>query len=121
MSHAIHWFEIPSTDLARATAFYERLLQVKLRLETVDGIPMAIFPGEQKEIRGAIIQSTQHEPNPQGTRIYLAAPDLDAALERVSAAGGALVLPKLDIGPPGFIALVRDTEGNVVGLHMPRS
>jgi len=30
------------------------------------------------------------------------------------------VLPKTDIGDPGFIALVRDTEGNVVGLHAPR-
>jgi predicted enzyme related to lactoylglutathione lyase len=30
-------------------------------------------------------------------------------------------MPKTDIGAPGFIALVRDTEGNVVGLHSPRA
>jgi predicted enzyme related to lactoylglutathione lyase len=32
-----------------------------------------------------------------------------------------VVQPKTDIGPPGFIALVRDTEGNVVGLHSERT
>jgi len=32
-----------------------------------------------------------------------------------------VVQPKTDIGPPGFIALVRDTEGNIVGLHSERT
>jgi predicted enzyme related to lactoylglutathione lyase len=32
-----------------------------------------------------------------------------------------VLLPRTDIGEPGFIALVRDTEGNVVGLHEPRA
>jgi predicted enzyme related to lactoylglutathione lyase len=30
-------------------------------------------------------------------------------------------MPKTDIREAGFIALVRDTEGNVVGLHSPRA
>jgi hypothetical protein len=28
---------------------------------------------------------------------------------------------RADVGAPGFIALVRDTEGNVVGLHSERT
>ena len=40
--------------------------------------------------------------------------------EVILAAGGELVQPFTDIGVPGFIALIRDTEGNVVGLHQPR-
>ena len=39
---------------------------------------------------------------------------------RVVKGGGAVVLPKTDIGVHGFIATVRDTEGNVVGLHSER-
>jgi predicted enzyme related to lactoylglutathione lyase len=46
------------------------------------------------------------------------APALDASLARVAPAGGSVVLPKTDMGP--VIALLRDTEGNVVGLHAPR-
>jgi predicted enzyme related to lactoylglutathione lyase len=29
-------------------------------------------------------------------------------------------MPKTDIGAPGFIALLRDSEGNSVGLHSER-
>jgi len=53
--------------------------------------------------------------------VYLnASGKLDACLERVVPAGGAVVMPKTDIGDPGFIAVVRDTEGNLVGLHSER-
>jgi predicted enzyme related to lactoylglutathione lyase len=46
---------------------------------------------------------------------------LDACLARVKDAGGQVVMPKTDIGDPGFIALVMDTEGNTVGLHSERA
>jgi len=36
---------------------------------------------------------------------------------RVTAAGGKLVRDKFSIGQYGFIALVMDTEGNMIGLH----
>ena len=36
---------------------------------------------------------------------------------RVTANGGIVKKPKTSIGPNGFIALVQDTEGNVIGLH----
>mgnify|MGYP000491076429 CR=1 FL=1 len=35
------------------------------------------------------------------------------------AAGGTVVTPKTSLGPIGFIAVLDDTEGNRVGLHMP--
>ena len=41
--------------------------------------------------------------------------------ERVRGAGGVLIMPKTDIGVPGFIAVLRDTEGNSVALHSPRA
>ena len=42
---------------------------------------------------------------------------LDAIVGRVEQAGGKVEQPKTSIGEHGFIALIRDTEGNVVGLH----
>lgn len=33
----INWFEIPVTDMARAIAFYEQVMQISLRRETMDG------------------------------------------------------------------------------------
>jgi predicted enzyme related to lactoylglutathione lyase len=44
----------------------------------------------------------------------------DGCIERATRAGGRVVLPKTDIGDPGFIAILADTEGNHVALHMER-
>ena len=44
---------------------------------------------------------------------------VDCAVEEARAAehGGTVVKPKMAIGDYGFISLVLDTEGNMIGLH----
>jgi predicted enzyme related to lactoylglutathione lyase len=123
MTHAINWFEIPTTNLERAARFYEEVLGVSLKREQFAGTdqPMAIFQGEEDSVRGALIADKRRKPVADGALVYLHAPELDASLSRLEKAGGSLVMPKTDIGAPGFIALVKDSEGNVVGLHAPRA
>jgi hypothetical protein len=105
----------------RAVTFYERSLALELKQELFGGLPMAIFRADDPAVGGALVQSPNRCPSTEGALVYLdVGKQLDAVLDRVPAAGGAVVLPKTDIGEPGFIALVRDTEGNVVGLHAPR-
>jgi predicted enzyme related to lactoylglutathione lyase len=122
MSHAINWFELPTTDLQRASRFYEAVLAINLKQEhhAATDMRMAIFPGEQDSVRGALIADERRKPVADGALVYLHAPNLDASLVRAVEAGGSVLMPKTDIGEPGFIALLRDTEGNVVGLHTPR-
>jgi predicted enzyme related to lactoylglutathione lyase len=122
MTHTINWFEIPTTDLERAARFYEAVLGTSFKREHFAGtdMHMAVFQGEQESVRGALIADGRRKPASDGALVYLHARDLDASLSKIAKAGGAVVMPKTDIGDPGFIALVRDTEGNVVGLHAPR-
>jgi len=122
MQHTINWFEIPTTDLDRASRFYEAVLGATVKREHFDGtgMQMAVFQGDEASVRGALIVDERRKPATDGALVYLHARDLDASLARIEKAGGNVVMPKTDIGPPGFIALVRDTEGNVVGLHTPR-
>jgi predicted enzyme related to lactoylglutathione lyase len=121
--HAIHWFEIFVTDLDRAARFYQTVLNVELRRESEGGRPMAIFNSAVEDgVGGALVRQTGREPTDNGVIIYLDADGkLDASLARVERAGGKVLMPKTDIGAPGFIALVRDTEGNLVGLHSERA
>ena len=44
MQNAISWFEIPSTDLGRATKFYETIFAVTLAPLDLDNIKMRMFP-----------------------------------------------------------------------------
>ena len=122
MANALNWFEIPVADLERATRFYEAVMGETLKRESEDGRPMAIFARKNDaDVAGALVADPRRKPTSDGVTVYLnAAGKLDACLERVGGAGGKVLLPKTDIGVPGFIALVRDTEGNTVGLHAPR-
>jgi hypothetical protein len=52
-----------------------------------------------------------------GTLVYFVTDEINSELDRVQAAGGKIIRPKQSIGEFGFIALVEDTEGNMIGLH----
>jgi predicted enzyme related to lactoylglutathione lyase len=49
--------------------------------------------------------------------VYFTCRDCAVEAQRASAAGGQIVREKMSIGQYGFIALIRDTEGNMIGLH----
>jgi uncharacterized protein len=119
MKHAVVWSEIAVTDLKRATAFYEKLLDGKLKQETFGPFHIALFPYAQDGVGGCLMHGEGYEPSTKGTVTYLAAtPGIDAALERARAAGAKVLLPKTALpGEQGYIAHVSDSEGNRVGLH----
>jgi len=117
----VNWFEIPAADLARATAFYEALFEVKLEANELGDLKMSMFPMAQAApgAAGALVQSPNHQPATAGTTVYFFVADLDAALGRVEAGGGKVVVPRTDIGEHGYFAQFEDTEGNRVALHTP--
>lgn len=123
--HALNWFEIPCTDFDRAVNFYEQLLQITLRREMFGGsMPNAVFPynGETGGVGGAVAKTPYAKPGLAGTILYLAVSSMeifDEALNRAEALGGKVLLTKTSLGPQGHIALVQDTEGNHLGLHIP--
>jgi predicted enzyme related to lactoylglutathione lyase len=118
--NAVTWFEIPVTDMDRAVRFYEGVLAIKLKREVFGGNDHAIFQ-TRPAVAGALVKADHLQPSTAGTRIYLdTRGELDACVARVASAGGAVILPKTDIGDPGWIAIVRDPEGNAIGLHQTR-
>ena len=122
MQHAISWFEIPSTNLERATNFYETIFGVQLIAMDTPNIRMRMFPLEDMSgIGGAVVDSGGfHKPSAtDGPLIYLNGnPDLRRILDKVEAAGGKIMVPETEISPEyGNMAVIIDTEGNRIGLH----
>lgn len=120
MNTPIAWFELPTTNLARATAFYERILAITLKPETCGECAMSVFPYAEPGPGGALVAMPQLQPRDNGTLVYLhGGDDLTQVLSRIPAAGGEIAMPKTAIGDIGFIALFIDSEGNRVGLYSP--
>jgi hypothetical protein len=122
--NAVNWFEIPATDFDRAVRFYEALLGVELKREFFGGSdPNGVFPYEgESGVGGAVVQAPYAKAGHDGVIIYLNARSsdrLDSALAQVEALGGAVLMPRMSIGPNGYVATIRDSEGNRVGLHIP--
>jgi predicted enzyme related to lactoylglutathione lyase len=122
MQHAISWFEIPSTNLERATKFYETIFNVQLIPMDTPNIKMRLFPLEDMTgVGGAVVDSGGfHKPSvTDGPLIYLNGnPDVQNVLDKVEAAGGKIMVPKTEISPEyGNMAVFIDTEGNRIGLH----
>ena len=122
MKNAISWFEIPSTDLNRATKFYETIFGISLIPMDMPNIKMRMFPIEDMMgVGGAIVDSGGfHKPSAtDGPLVYLNGnPDVQTVLDKVEAAGGKIMVPKTEISPEyGYMAVIVDTEGNRIGLH----
>lgn len=119
----VNWFEIYVADLQRARAFYEKMLGVRLdKLETpgpaVD--EMWTFP-MQRDGSGAAGALVRMQGGPSGGNnsviVYFSTTDCGAIAKKAAGAGGKIVKDKFAIGENGYVALVEDTEGNVIGLH----
>ncbi|QDT15118.1 VOC family protein [Alienimonas californiensis] len=120
----VGWFEIYVDDLDRAVAFYETTFGVTLEsLDAPDtgGPPLAMktFPMSMKGrgAAGALVKMEGVGPGPGGTLIYFSCEDCAVEAARAADAGGAIQQEKMAIGPYGHIAVVKDTEGNLIGLH----
>jgi uncharacterized protein len=123
MDNAISWFEIPSTNLARAQKFYETIFGITLNPLDVANIKMRIFPLDDmmKGVGGAIVYNAEFykSSSTDGPLIYLNGnPDVQKILDKIEAAGGKILVPKTEISPDyGHMAVFLDTEGNRIALH----
>jgi predicted enzyme related to lactoylglutathione lyase len=118
--HALNWFEIHAANLQRAKRFYETILQISMEEVKLGEMTEALFSFDRTQggIGGSILESNTPPPGGGGTLIYLNVDgDLDEVLNRVSGAGGTVTKPRTAIGPYGFIGIIKDTEGNSIGLH----
>jgi predicted enzyme related to lactoylglutathione lyase len=122
MKNAISWFEIGTSNLDRATKFYETIFSISLIPLDLPNIKMRMFPLEDRMgVGGALVDSGGfHKPSQtDGPLIYLNGnPDLQNVLDKVEGAGGKIMVPKTEISPDyGFMAVIFDSEGNRIGLH----
>ena len=121
-NNPVGWFEVYVQDMARATKFYQAVFEVKLEKLPAPDIEMWAFPMsmESSGAGGALVRMQGFEPSGNSVLVYFTCEDCAVEASRVKQAGGRIQKEKTSIGEYGFIALVIDSEGNMIGLHSRR-
>ena len=115
----VGWFEIYVDDMERAKKFYEAVIGVKLEKLPGPDVEMWTFPmdPEAPGSAGALVYMPGFPAGNNSVLIYFTCEDCAVEESRTTASGGRVEKSKFSIGDYGFISLVYDSEGNMIGLH----
>lgn len=118
----VGWFEIPVTDMQRAKAFYEGVLETEIKVMDMGELTMGWFPmvPSAPGSPGALVKHAEFyfPSDSKGVLVYLSCPDVQVCLDRVKAAGGKVLQEKKQISEEyGYMGLLLDSEGNRIALH----
>ena len=126
-SNPVVWFEIYVQNMERAKTFYEAVLAVKLEKMPAAteemNMEMWSFPADKDAAKttygacGMLVKMESFPPGSGATIVYFACEDCAVEATRAAENGGSIFKEKISIGEHGFISLVYDTEGNMIGLH----
>ncbi|MEZ4704883.1 MAG: VOC family protein [Bdellovibrionota bacterium] len=118
-SNAVGWFEIYVQDMTRAKTFYEKVFACTLEHLPNPEIEMWSFPNEMSTYGagGTLVKMEGCPSGGNSTLVYFSCEDCAVEEKRAQESGGKVFKNKFSIGQYGFIALVTDTEGNMIGLH----
>lgn len=122
MHNPVGWFEIYVNDMARAKSFYQAVFGTEFsKLENPE-IEMWGFPSNPNGAGagGALVKMPGFDAGANSVIVYFVCDDCAVQADKAVKAGGKLQKKKTSIGPYGHIALVVDSEGNMIGLHSVR-
>ena len=108
----ICYIEIPSTDIARSSAFYKQVFGWNVRTR---GDGSIAFDDGVGEVSGTWVLGRPPSGTP-GLLFYIMVDNVAATLNAIVANGGEIVQP-IGADAPEITARFRDPSGNVIGLY----
>jgi len=108
----ICYLEIPATDIARSSEFYQRVFGWRIRRR---GDGSTAFDDGVGEVSGAWVLGRPPSPLP-GLLVYIMVDDVAATIKAVVANGCEIVQP-IGADAPEITARFRDPGGNVMGIY----
>ena len=118
-TNPVAWFEIYVEDMERAKKFYETVFETRLQKMDNPDLEMWGFNGEANRYgaQGALVKMPGFPAGQNSVLVYFSCDDCAVEATKVKESGGQVHKPKFSIREYGFIALVVDSEGNMIGLH----
>jgi predicted enzyme related to lactoylglutathione lyase len=115
-NNRVVWVDIPVADLDRAQKFYAAVLGIKVHRQSFNNVDFCVL--DHQDGNGGCLVIKPEEVSTTGSLIYLNVDGrIKDAVRHVNANGGSVLEPPHSIGPHGFRAVIKDSEGNRVALH----
>lgn len=113
----ISWYELATGDINGALDFYGALFGWTLSSD-MDMGPNGIYRifARNGQMMGGMYNITDAMPMPPSWTFYIHVDDIHAAAERVTAAGGTIMQPPMEV-PGGMIFIATDPQGAVFAGH----
>jgi uncharacterized protein len=108
------WYELMTTDMAGARAFYTDVLGWGARDVSTPGMPYTLFTVGKTSVSG-LVQLPGGGPRPRWFG-FVGVEDVDAAAARVEKLGGVVHVPPCDIPGVSRFAVFSDPQMAVLGL-----
>ncbi|MDQ6621482.1 MAG: VOC family protein [Pseudomonadota bacterium] len=110
------WFDIPVTDLDRASAFYASVLGIDVHREKFGEFEFAVL--QHDDGNGGCLIPDPGAVSRGGILVYFNTDGrIRQAVTEVESHGGQVLKDTHPIGPHGYRAIVLDSEGNRIALH----
>jgi uncharacterized protein len=116
------WVDLATTDLEGAKAFYSQLFGWEADDSPLPGgMTYTTFrlDGHSVAGMGPLMPEQQTAGVPAHWSSYVKHDDAEAIAERISAAGGTLILPPMDVMEEGRMLMAQDPTGAVFGVWQP--
>ena len=119
MNNPVGWFEIYVQDMTRAKAFYTAVFGTEFTHIPSQDIEIFAFGMDPSSTgsAGALVHMPGFDATGNSVLVYFRCEDCNVEIQKAIAAGGRVQKPKTSIGHNGHIALIIDSEGNMIGLH----
>ena len=112
------WYELMTSDVAAAAAFYAEVVGWVARDASAPGTPYTLMTVGERAVGGLL--SLPEDARRAGATPrwvgYVGVDDVDAAVDRVAHLGGMVHVPPMDIADISRIAIVADPQMAVFGL-----
>ena len=121
MADKVVHFEIPADNVERAQKFYQDAFG--WQIDSVPGMGYSLVrtvpigkdqrPTEPGAINGGML--ARQDPI-RAPVLTINVESIDASTKKIKKLGGKVIRGKMPVGPMGFAAYFKDSEGNVLGL-----
>ncbi len=111
------WVDLSTTDGAASKNFYSQILGwTAIDNPVGNGMVYSMMQKDGKNICGLYEMTPDMQGVPPHWSSYISVTDVDAEVERITAAGGMVIMPPGDVFEAGRMAFVADPTGAAFGL-----